>query len=61
MNRTGTAVVIGNAIVWAAVLLGSAVALNGTGVFGQISSILAGGAAASVLLVGGGVRRLSGD
>ena len=59
MDRTATAVILGNAIVWAAVLLGAAVVLDGTDCYSQISTILAGGAAASVVVVGGGVRRIA--
>lgn len=59
MERTASAVVIGNAVVWAAVLLGSAVALQGTAAFPTVAPVLGGGAAASVLVVGAGVRRLA--
>lgn len=56
MNRTG-AVVIGLAIIWAAVIMGSAWVLEGTDYFGQLLPILGGGAAASIIVVGGGLRR----
>lgn len=52
-------VVIGNAIVWAAVVFATAVVLRESGYFGRMIPVVGGGAAASVLVVGGGVRRLT--
>ena len=49
----GGRVIIANAIIWAAVLVGSAFALRGTGMFSEIQLILVGGAVASNLVVGG--------
>lgn len=60
MKRT-TAVIIGNAIVWAAVILAAAWTLRGTECFGEIQIILGGGAAASIIVVGGGARHVGGN
>ena len=51
------AVVIANAIIWGTVVVGSAMALRGTGAFSDIQLILGGGAAASNILVGIGILR----
>lgn len=59
MDRTATAVVLANAVIWAAVLLGAAFVSGGTDCFSQLSTVLGGGAAASVVIVGGGVRQLT--
>jgi hypothetical protein len=56
VSRIG-AVVIGLAIIWTAVILGSSMILEGTGYFAELLPILGGGAAASVIVVGGGLRR----
>lgn len=61
MDRAATGLVFGNAVVWAAVVFGAAVALGGTDCFPRVAPLLGGGAAASVVLVGGGVRRLAGE
>ncbi len=58
MNKGGT-VLIANAIIWGAVLVGSAYALRGTGAFSDIQLILGGGAVASNLVVGGVLARKS--
>ena len=55
--KRASMVVIANAIVWALVLIASALALKGTGAYQEIQHILGGGAAASLLVVGLGVRR----
>jgi hypothetical protein len=52
MRKEG-AIIIANAIIWAAVILGSAVRLKGTGLFPDLLPIIAGGAAISNILVGG--------
>jgi hypothetical protein len=54
-------VVIVNAIIWGFVLIASALALKGTGAYKEIQLILGGGAAASLLVVGAGVRRRKQD
>ena len=59
VDRSATAVVVANALIWAAVLLGASFALEGTGCFSQVSTLLYGGAGASVVIVGGGVRRMA--
>jgi len=49
------AVIIGNAIVWGAVIIGCSLALKGTGAHQQIQNILAVGALASLVIVAAGV------
>jgi hypothetical protein len=56
MSRGGVIVIV-NAIIWGAVLVGTAHALRGTTAFSEIQLILGGGAAASNLLVAGGALR----
>jgi hypothetical protein len=53
-----TALILANAIIWAAVLIGAALVLQGTGYFARLVPILGGGAAASIIIVGGGLSRL---
>lgn len=54
----GDAVILGNAIIWAAVIFGMAFVLTGTNYLPQLIVVVGGGAAASVVVVGGGVRRM---
>jgi hypothetical protein len=44
---------LGVAIIWAAVIFATAIALSGTTYFGRLVPILGGGAAASLILLGG--------
>jgi hypothetical protein len=53
-----TALILANAIIWAAVLIGAALVLQGTDCFARLLPILGGGAAASIVIVGGGLSRL---
>lgn len=55
MSRRG-AVVLGNAIIWAAVIFATAHVLEGTPYARQMQLIVGGGAAASIIIVGGGTR-----
>jgi len=58
MNRPAVVIpviIILNACIWGFVMLMSSRTLSGTGAYQQIQNILAGGAAASLLLVGGGL------
>lgn len=57
MNQ-GDAVILANAIIWAAVILGTAFIMAGTDNLSQLIVVVGGGAAASVVVVGGGVRRI---
>lgn len=52
-------VIIINACVWGLVMIMSSRALGGTGAYEQIQNILAAGAAASLLVVGGGLGGLA--
>ena len=56
MDRSAIAVILANAIVWAGVMLGAA--LGGTDCYSQVSTVLYGGAGASVVVVGGGAQQL---
>lgn len=56
-DRKEGAVVIGNAIIWGAVILATAYVLAGTGLMSKLIPILGGGAAASLFLVGSGLRK----
>jgi hypothetical protein len=53
-----TALILANAIIWAAVLVAAAFVLQGTDYFARLLPILGGGAAASIVVVGGGISRL---
>ncbi len=59
MNRGGSemqksdAGIIGVAIIWAGVILASTVILKGTEYFSQMLPILGGGAASSIIILGG--------
>ncbi len=50
METNLNAYILGSAIVWAAILLGTAVVLKGTPYFAQLLPILGGGAARSVVI-----------
>ena len=58
MDREATAVILANAIIWATVILGVAYATRGTGCWSVVSTPLFGAAGASVVVVGGGVKRV---
>lgn len=58
MDRSARSVIVGNAVIRASVLPAAAYAHPGTDCFSQVSLVLGGGAVASVIVVGGGVRRL---
>jgi len=55
-KKTGT-VIIANAIIWAAVLIASAIVLQGTGYMGRMIPILGGGAIAMFIILAGILRR----
>ncbi len=52
-------IIIVNACIWGLAMIMSSRALSGTGAYEQIQNILAGGAAASLLVVGGGLAGLA--
>ncbi len=52
---------IGNAVIWAAVILASAMVLRGTDGFAKLLPILGGGAGGSIVVVAGGLRRPRAD
>ncbi|MFH1312350.1 MAG: hypothetical protein ABIJ00_03905 [Candidatus Eisenbacteria bacterium] len=52
MKNLGAAI-IANAIIWGAVILGTAFKLKGTGLASDVTPILAGGAVVSNILLGG--------
>ena len=52
-------VIIVNACIWGLVILLSSRELSGTGAYQEIQNVLAGGAAASLLVVGGGLSALA--
>ena len=52
-------ILIVNACIWGLAIIMSSKALSGTGAYEQIQSILGGGAAASLLVVGGGLGALA--
>ena len=49
-------IVIGNSIIWAAVMFASAIVLQGTGHFGELLPILMGGAGGSFVVLLGSMR-----
>ncbi len=51
--KTNTALIMGSAIIWAAVIVGSAYALRGTGCYEKIQNILVGGVIAHIILIWG--------
>ena len=57
LKRVVRACILGNAIIWAAVILGTAVVLQGTGLMTKMLPILGVGAAGSVIALGGGLSR----
>ncbi len=62
MNRPAAVipiVIIVNACIWGLAMVMSSKALSGTGAYEQIQNILSGGAAASLLVVGGGLGGLA--
>ncbi len=57
MPRVGI-IVIANACIWGFVMIACSMALKGTGAYQEIQLILGGGAAASLIVVGGlGVKK----
>ena len=62
MNRPAVVIpviIILNACIWGFVMIMSSHTLSGTGAYQQIQNILAGGATASLLLVGGGLAGIA--
>ncbi len=62
MNRPTaviTVVILVNACIWGFTIIMSSKTLSGTGAYDQIQIILVGGAAASLLVVGGGLSGLA--
>ena len=62
MNRPAViipVIVIANACIWGFAMVMSSLTLSGTGAYQQIQLILGGSAAASLLVVGGGVVGLA--
>jgi hypothetical protein len=49
--------IIVTALIWAAVILAADISLEGTGYMGRLIPILGGGAAATIILLGGLLRR----
>ena len=49
--RKGPAILIANAIIWGAVMIGCALKLKGTETFSEIQNILIGGAAFSLFIL----------
>ena len=62
MNRPAAVipvVIIVNACIWGFVMIMSSRALSGTGAYAEIQNVLAGGAVASLLVVGSGLGGLA--
>ena len=62
MNKPATIIpmiIIVNACIWGFAIIMTALTLRGTGAYQQIQHILGGSAAASLLVVGGGLAGLS--
>ena len=62
MNRSAVVVgviIIVNACIWGLTMIMTSRTLSGTGAYQQIQNILAAGAAASLLVVGGGLGGLA--
>lgn len=57
MNQ-GDALILANAMIWAAVIAALALLMAGTEYLSQLIVVVGGGAAASVIVVGGGIRRI---
>lgn len=53
MNNKGGWVIIMNALIWGAVIIGCSLKLKGTGAYQEIQTILGAGAAVSLILTGG--------
>ncbi len=51
--KTIAAIILGSAIIWAAVIVGSAYALKGTECYDKIQNILVGGVLAHIILIWG--------
>jgi len=52
-NRTIAALIIGSAIIWAAVIIGCSLSLKGTECYDQIQNILVGGVLGHIILIWG--------
>ena len=50
--------ILGNSIIWASVIIASAIILKGSGFFSELVPILAGGAAVSLIVLGGARSKL---
>ncbi len=62
MHRSAVAIpviIIANACIWGFAMIMSSLTLSGTGAYQQIQLILGGSAAASLLVVGGGIVGLA--
>ncbi len=62
MNRPAVAIpviILVNACIWGLAMIMSSKTLSGTGAYEQIQNILSGSAAASLLVVGGGLAGLA--
>jgi hypothetical protein len=59
MKVRAAVIVIVNACIWGFAMIMTAHTLKGTGAYQQIQHILSGSAAASLLVVGGGILRIS--
>jgi hypothetical protein len=55
MKKNRSAIMV-TALIWAAVILAADVSLQGTGYMGRLIPILGGGAAATIILLGGLLR-----
>jgi hypothetical protein len=55
-KRKVNIVLLSNAVIWAAVIIGAALALRGTGMMSKLIPILGGGAGASLIIIAGGLR-----
>ena len=56
-KRRVSAFMIGNAIVWGAVIIGTSLALRGTGYMSKLMPILSAGAFTSIIILGGSLLR----
>jgi hypothetical protein len=57
MKRNAWAPIIAIAIIWAAVILGVSSALNGSSLERQVLTLVGGGAAGTIIVLGGWLRR----
>jgi len=55
--KKGRIAILLTALIWAAVIFAADIALKDTGYMGRLIPILGGGAAASIILLGGLLRR----